>query len=104
MRKYGKPVAVKMPKVLDAPEERELLRLLLNYQDTLRNAFDSFKPHFLAGYLLDLCRRYSQFYTKCRILGEPADVESSRMTLVAMVHAVLEEGLKILNIQLPEAM
>src|SRR6185437_638571 len=78
MRKYGKPVSPKMLKVLDSPEERELIRFLLNYQDTLRNAFESFKPHFLAGYLLDLCRRYSQFYTKCRILGEAVEVESSR--------------------------
>lgn len=104
MRKYGKPVSLKMAEVLDTPEERELLRFLLNYQDTLRNAFEAFKPHFLAGYLLDLCRGYSRFYTKCRILGEASDVESSRMTLVAMVHSVLEEGLRILNIQIPEAM
>lgn len=104
MRKYGKPVAQKIDVLLDSPEEKELLRTLLNFEDTLRNAFENFKPHFVAGYLFEVCHRFSQFYTKCRIIGEAADVEASRMTLVQLVHAVLEEGLRILGIELPEAM
>lgn len=104
MRKYGNPVAKKFTAELSSPEEQELFRILLAYQDTLRNSFENFKPHILAGYLLDVCHRYSSFYTKCRILGEPADIESSRMTLVQMVHTVLAEGLNKLGIELPEAM
>ncbi|MBX3022524.1 MAG: arginine--tRNA ligase [Bdellovibrionales bacterium] len=104
MRKFGKPVPTKFATDLNTPEERELFRILLAYQDTLRNSFDNFKPHMLAGYLLDVCHRYGAFYTRCRILGEPSEVESSRMTLVQMVHAVLQEGLGILGIELPEAM
>lgn len=104
MRKYGKPVPQKFAAELTSPEERELFRFLLGYQDTLRNSFENFKPHILAGYLLDLCHRYNQFYNKCRILGEPEAVETSRMVLVQMVYSVIEEGLKILGIELPEAM
>lgn len=104
VRKYGKPVAQKFSIELKEPEEQELLRTLLNYQDTLKNAFENFKPHILAGYLLDVCHRFNQFYTKCRILGESPEVEGARMTLVQMVHAVLEEGLGKLSIELPEAM
>ena len=80
------------------------MRCLLNYQDTLRSGFENFKPHFLAGFLLDVCHRFGQFYTKCRILGESPEIEESRMTLVQMVHAILVEGLGLLNIELPEAM
>ena len=104
MRRYGKPIAVKIPLELGASEERELMRVLLIYQDTLMNSFDNFKPHFLAGYLLDVCHKFSQFYTKCRILGEDEEVQAARMTLVQMTQVVLCEGLAVLGVTLPEAM
>lgn len=104
MRKYGKPIADEFTIELLRPEEKELMRHLLGYEDVLKKAFESFKPHVLAGYLLDVCHRFSQFYTKCRILGEDPQLENARMTLVQMVAIVLEEGLKMLSIELPEAM
>jgi arginyl-tRNA synthetase len=104
VRKYGKPIPESFKLDLTAPEELELLRSLLNYQDTLRNSFDNFKPHILAGYLIEVCHRFGQFYNKCRILGESEDLQAARMTLVQMVHVILEEGLRTLSIELPEAM
>lgn len=104
IRKYGKPIPKTIHGELNAPEEKELIRTLLNYQDTLRNSFENFKPHFLAGYLLEVCHRFGQFYTKCRILGEGDETEAARMTLVQMTHDVLKEGLAGLGIELPEAM
>jgi arginyl-tRNA synthetase len=58
----------------------------------------------VAGYLLDLCHRFSTFYNKCRILGEPPELESARMTLVLAVQRVLKEGLGVLGMDLPDAM
>jgi arginyl-tRNA synthetase len=104
VRKYGKPIPESFKLDLTAPEELELLRSLLNYQDTLKNSFDNFKPHILAGYLIEVCHRFGQFYNKCRILGESEDLQAARMTLVQMVHVILEEGLRTLSIELPEAM
>lgn len=104
MRKYGKPISSQIAIELNSPEEHELMRVLLNYQDTLKNSFTHFKPHFLAGYLLEVCHRFSQFYTKCRILGEAEDLVAARMTLVQMVHLILRDGLKVLGVTLPEAM
>lgn len=104
MRKYGKPVSAEFKTELTAPEELELIRCLLNYREILRSSFDNFKPHILAGYLLEVCHLFSQFYTKCRILGVSPELEASRMTLVQMVYCILEEGLKTLSIELPEAM
>jgi arginyl-tRNA synthetase len=104
VRKYGKPVAESFAVDLQAPEEKELLRTMLLYQDTLKTAFDNFKPHILAGYLLDLCHKFSLFYNKCRILGESVETEAARMTLVLMTRELLSEGLRTLSIELPEAM
>ncbi len=104
VRKFGKPVPQTFSMDLTTPEELELLRTLLNYQDTLKNAFEHFKPHILAGYLIEVCHRFGAFYNKCRILGEGDELQAARMTLVQMVHAILEEGLNKLSIELPEAM
>lgn len=104
VRRYGKPVPESFKIDLTAPEELELMRSLLNYQDTLKNSFENFKPHILAGYLIEVCHRFGQFYNKCRILGESDDLQAARMTLVQLVHVVLEEGLRTLSIELPEAM
>jgi arginyl-tRNA synthetase len=104
IRKFGKPVSDDFKCDLVSEEERELIRVLLNYQDVLTAAFDSFRPNIVAQYLLELCAAFSRFYNKHRIIGEPADVESSRMTLVERSRRVLAAGLKTLGIQAPEAM
>jgi arginyl-tRNA synthetase len=104
IRKYGKPVPKAIGQVLETPEERELVRTLLNYQDVLTTAFTTFRPNVLAQYMLELCASFSRFYNKNRILGEAESVESSRMALVEATRRVMEAGLRTLNIQAPEAM
>ena len=104
MRKFGRPVLHTFSARLKTIEERELVRALLRFDDVLASAFDHFKPHILAGYLIEICRKFNQFYNKCRILNEAPPTENSRMTLVALTHAVIAAGLKGLGIELPEAM
>lgn len=104
IKKYAKKVDEKFSEVLDSHEERELVRLLLCYDDALTGAFRIYKPHILASYLLDVCRSFNHFYHKHRIIGEEEGIESSRMTLVYATMIILQQGLKVLNIQSPEAM
>jgi arginyl-tRNA synthetase len=104
IRKFGREAKLEMPAELESAEEQELIRHLLAFPDTAATAFDNFKPHIVATYLLDTCRLFSQFYTKHRILGEAADIESSRMALVAATRQILGRGLALLNIEAPEAM
>lgn len=104
LRKYNKPVPHAPHLVLDSEEEQKLIYYLLRFPEVLEVAFRQFKPNLVAQYLLELCSLFSHFYHKCRILGEAPDVESSRICLVAATEKVLVEGLKILNIDAPEAM
>ncbi|MDX9731979.1 MAG: arginine--tRNA ligase [Bdellovibrionales bacterium] len=108
LRKYkeakGKTPRLKDVAVLSQPEERELVRLLLTYDEVLESAFATFKPNILAQYLLEVCAAFSRFYHGNRILGEAEDVESSRMALVFATKAVLQQGLKRLSVNAPEVM
>ena len=104
IRKAGREVPVEMPEELTSVEETELIRMMLNFEDTIKASFDNFKPHILAQYLLELCRCFSQFYTQHRILGEPEGVLQSRLALVGATRAILARGLELLNMSAPEAM
>ena len=91
-------------RTLSAPEERELVRVLMAYDDVLEMAFDGFKPNVLAQYLLEVCAVFSRFYHNNRILGEEASVEESRMALVRATKEILHQGLRHLSIRSPEFM
>jgi arginyl-tRNA synthetase len=103
-KKFGRAIPAEFAVELTAPEEMELVRVLLNYEDVLRNAFRTYKPNILAQYLLDVCQAFNHFYHVCRIIGEPTAVESSRMVLVDATRRVLEAGLAVLGMQAPEVM
>ncbi|MGZ3798235.1 MAG: arginine--tRNA ligase, partial [Pseudobdellovibrionaceae bacterium] len=104
LRKYGKEILAEAPRELAAEEERKLVYQLLQFEEILTGAYRQFKPNILAQYLLELCGSFSHFYHKCRILGESPEVESSRIALVAATEKILIQGLKLLNIEAPEAM
>jgi arginyl-tRNA synthetase len=104
LKKYAKTPVTSLPIALSSNEERELIRLLLNYQDVLSASFTTFRPNILAQYLLEVCGAFSRFYNKHRILGEASDVETARMGLVEASRRVLKSGLETLNIQAPDAM
>jgi arginyl-tRNA synthetase len=104
LRKYGKEPAKDFAVELSQPEERELVRLLLNYQDILSASFTTFRPNILAQYMLEVCGAFSRFYNKHRILGEAPEIESARMGLIEATRRILAAGLKTLNIEAPEAM
>jgi arginyl-tRNA synthetase len=108
VRKFNKSFPIDQPlkflSELESPEERELIRVILGYEDILSAAFKTFKPSLLAHYSLELCAAFSRFYSKHRILGEALNIEASRMVLVEIARRVLSSALETMNIERPEAM
>lgn len=104
LKKANRPILDEMPENLDSNEEVELLRHLLNFPDVVSSSFQHFKPHILAGYLLDVCRLFGQFYTHQRVMGVAEGLENSRLKLVQVTELVLRRGLSLLNIQSPDSM
>lgn len=104
LRKYGKVVSDQFLAPLSSPQEWDLMLKLVALDEVLMKSFESFKPHILANYLLDVCRSFNQFYHHCRILGEAESVEASRVVLVQATEKVLTKGLEVLNIECPNEM
>ncbi len=105
MRKYGQDIPFEMNVSLESKEERELIRTLLMYSDTLKASYKSFRPSVLAQYLLDICKCFSSFYAQHKILDDTDQGRvKARMRLVQCTHKILVQGLLLLGIQTPDRM
>lgn len=90
---------------LDHEAETQLINLLLEYEGVLKQSFETFKPNYLATYLLDIAKAFSSFYSNCPIMSlEDEDLKKSRLFLVSSALKVLVAGLGVLNIKAPEEM
>ncbi|MGB5272945.1 MAG: arginine--tRNA ligase, partial [Flavobacteriaceae bacterium] len=52
-------------------KEKELLKQLLQFPETIQLAADNFSPALIANYTYDLVREFNSFYQQVSILGEP---------------------------------
>lgn len=103
LEKYGKGLPDKVV-ALRAPEERELMKVLMQYENILAQAFSHFKPNILANYLIDLSAAFNRFYHHHKIIGGEEEFITSRIALVYLTQQVLSHGLSVLNIKSPLAM
>ena len=101
MEKYNQPIKHTFSENFEE-DERHLAWNLLCFEWAVFQSFRLFKPHILAGYLLDLAGEFNRFYATHRILD--SDRADDRMILVNSVRRVLSTGLQILNVPLPSKM
>ena len=86
-----------------SPIEKKLIILLAQFQEKIREAAFSNKPHVLAQYLLELARCFGTFYHASPIIKGEAKKEikaaEQKLALVACFRQVLANGLKLLGIK-----
>jgi len=87
----------------EEPEEA-LLRLLAAFPGEVARAAEGRQPHLLTGYARDLASSFHDFYTRCRVLGSPPEVEAARFGLCRAVRVVLARTLHLLGVSAPERM
>ena len=87
------------------PTEIRLLIQLLMYPDAVRRALEEFKPNHIANHLYQLAQDFNGFYNGNSILqADSEDLKKSRLLLTATVVRVMEDGLGLLGIEIPEKM
>lgn len=93
-----------------APEERILMRSLMQFPDVVAEAAENFAPNTICTYLFHLAQEFNLFYAKHQIL--PSDSPNSpsahssliRLALTAATAQVLKNGLYLLGIDVLEKM
>ncbi len=89
------------------PNEKEvaLVQKLADYPGVVADAGRTFSPAKIANYVYDLVKTYNQFYHDYTILGEEdAAVRSLRLALSQATADVVESGMGLLGIKVPERM
>ena len=86
-------------------QEKELIKLLQAFPETVQAAAAHYSPARIANYSYDLAKAFNGFYQQVSILGEPnAEQRTFRVQLSQKVGAVLQEAFTLLGIEMPERM
>ena len=102
LKKYGRQTPKTFSEDSLSEEEKKLTWWLLYFEEAVYQSFVKFKPHILAGYLLDLSKEFNRFYASEKILNSKG--EQNKILLTDMTRKSLKTGLSLLNMPLPEAM
>jgi arginyl-tRNA synthetase len=90
--------------LLKQPEEFKVIKLLNNFPETLEICLKQLEPYFLVAYLQDLATKFHRFYDTHRVIIEDKKLKQARLALVEATRIVLANGLRLLNISIPEKM
>ncbi|SFN28770.1 arginine--tRNA ligase [Salegentibacter flavus] len=99
---YSKPVA---PDYQLHEKEKELLKQLQLYPETIQLAAENHSPALIANYVYDLVKEFNSFYQNVIILGaEDLSQKVFRVQLSQSVANVIKSGFTLLGIKVPERM
>jgi arginyl-tRNA synthetase len=90
--------------LLKGPAEIALVKLLLDFPETVGLCALSFEPHRLTTYLHDVATAFHKFYHEHRVVIPEIELAKSRLALCLAAKTVLANGCKILGISAPERM
>jgi arginyl-tRNA synthetase len=101
----GRPVATRIDKfILNEPAEINLAKGLCQFAEIVPQVLNDFRPNILANYLFELANSFHAFYEACPVLKSEEPARSSRLTLCELTARVLQCGLDLLGIKVPEKM
>jgi arginyl-tRNA synthetase len=90
--------------VLNEAAEITLARRLCQFAEIVPQVLNDFRPNILANYLFELANGFHAFYEACPVLRSDEPVRSSRLALSELTGRVLQRGLDLLGIKVPERM
>jgi arginyl-tRNA synthetase len=98
------PAAVTGPITAAEPAERALALRLLGLSRAVSDVAVAAEPHKLAAYLFDVASAFTTFYEQCPVLTAEPAIRDSRLALAGLTLRVLDTGLDLLGIPVPERM
>lgn len=85
--------------------ERELLQMLFQYPETIRQAADEYDPSTVANYCYALAKSYNKLWHELQVFNaEDARARAFRLLLSRVTGRVLRSGMDLLGIEMPEKM
>lgn len=90
--------------VIQAKEEIDLLKKLLEFPEIVQSCALTFEPHRLTTYLREVAETFHRFYHEHRVINDDKKLMQARLTVCLMAKIVIANGCKILGVSCPEKM
>jgi arginyl-tRNA synthetase len=90
--------------VLSESTELNLAKRLCQFAEIVPQVLNDFRPNILANYLFELANNFHAFYEACPVLKAEESARSSRLAICDLTARILQRGLKLLGIDVPERM
>ncbi|MFZ2523565.1 MAG: arginine--tRNA ligase [Minisyncoccia bacterium] len=81
-----------------------LEKILGRFSSVVERAGREYAPHHLVTYLIDLAGEFNSFYASHKIIDETDPTSSYRLYITKVFVGVMEEGLDLLGIKIPQKM
>ena len=90
--------------LLKENEEVELIKLLANRLNIIKEAANQNEPSIITRYIIDVASSFSKYYNECQIIVEDEALKKARLALVKATGYVIKNGLNMLGINAPDKM
>jgi arginyl-tRNA synthetase len=91
--------------VKQTDKELQLIKILRKFPFVVSEAAVAYSPAIIANYCYDLSKEYNQFYHDHSILSdEDKNIRSFRLVLSRVTSEILNSGMSLLGIEMPERM
>lgn len=90
--------------LLTTDNEKDLLRLLSQYPETIEAAAINYEPYILVHYLQDLANRFHAYYNACKFIVSDEAMRNARLGLIFAIKIVLANSLQIIGVSAPNVM
>ncbi len=86
-------------------KEKNLLRMLANFPNVVKDAGAAYSPALIANYVFDLAKEFNQFYHESPIVVEEDQaIRGNRLALSHVVGRTIGQAMWLLGIDVPERM
>lgn len=104
-RKAGDLPAVDIAAHEMEERERELVKEMGRFPEVIQQAAREFSPAVVANYVYDLTKQFNGYYQSTSILNaETPEMASFRLALADAVSGIIQRGLYVMGIEVPERM
>ena len=85
-------------------DSQNILKLIYDFEDILKQVTDKNEPSILSRYLIDVSKAYSTFYNANKVIVEDENLKQARIFMTYAVGKVIKIGASLLGIKMPDRM
>jgi arginyl-tRNA synthetase len=90
--------------LLKEQHERDLVRMISEFPETVRKASEDFRPHYVANFCYEISTKFNEFYQFIPVLKAEESMKAARLALVEAFTVVMKNALIFLGIEVLESM